>query len=538
MSLNLIITLAGAVILMCIVLNRISSRIGIPTLLFFISLGIFFTHPSFLAIPFSDFAVSEKICTVALIFIMFYGGFGTRWEEAKQVAAESIILASLGVILTAFTVAAFCHFILGMSFPISFLLGSVISSTDAASVFSIIRSKKLSLRFNTSSLLELESGSNDPFSYMLTITALTIMTTGTSATETALGFIIQIGVAVISGLTVAMLAILLTSKFDFPKGWDTVFVFAVALLSYSVPSLLGGNGYLSAYIVGIILGNSAIANKKELVHFFDGVTELVQMLLFFLLGLLSDPYKVVANLPTAFAVFLFLTFIGRPLVVEVILRFFKTTWKQRVVVASAGLRGAASIVFAIMATNHEAETGRDIFSITFGIVLLSILLQGTLLPVIAKKLDMTDPTEDPLKSFTDYSEEKPIEFISFFIDENHPWGGRKIKDIYISSDLLLVLILRQGMRIIPDGESEIQAGDRLVCIAKTFTQATGIELNETVIDENSHLVGKPLSEMEEESLVLLIKRNEEYIIPTGSDVFEKNDEVVYIRKDLPLSEEV
>ena len=190
MPLFLLIT--AAVIFLCVLLNKISSKLGVPMLLAFIILGMVFGSDGIFKIPFNDFAASEKLCTAALIFIMFYGGFGTKWSAAKPVAVQSFLLATVGVVLTAVFTALFCHFVLRFSFNESFLLGAVISSTDAASVFYILRSKKLNLRYNTASLLEAESGSNDPTAYMMMTIILTIMNGGASMGAITWNFFAQL----------------------------------------------------------------------------------------------------------------------------------------------------------------------------------------------------------------------------------------------------------------------------------------------------------------------------------------------------------
>ncbi|NLA76380.1 MAG: potassium/proton antiporter, partial [Clostridiales bacterium] len=282
--------LCAAVIAACVIFNKISGRLGIPTLLAFILLGMFFGSDGIVKIAFDDYAFAEKICSVALIFIMFYGGFGTNWNEAKPIAVKAVVLSSFGTVATAGLVGVFCWLVLGISVLESFLISSVISSTDAASVFSILRSKRLNLRDNTASLLEVESGSNDPFSYMLTVIVLALMNGEVSGGAFAYMLFAQIVYGAAFGALIAMLALILLKKLRLSSaGFDAIFIVAVAIVAYALPTLLGGNGYLSVYITGIILGNRKISNKQALVHFFDGATGLMQMLLFFLLGLLAFP---------------------------------------------------------------------------------------------------------------------------------------------------------------------------------------------------------------------------------------------------------
>lgn len=401
MSYTLLIS--AIVIIACIVFNKLSSKLGIPMLFAFIILGMFFGSDGFVKIKFDNYRYAENICSASLIFIMFYGGFGTNWNEAKPVVIKSILLSTLGVVSTAIITGIFCHYVLNFPLLESMLLGAVISSTDAASVFSILRSKKLNLKNNTSSMLEIESGSNDPFSYMLTIIVLSIMNGSASKSEIIIMAFTQILFGILFGVLIAKIALLALKKFNFiTPGFDAIFVFAIALLGYALPSLIGGNGYLSVYIVGIIMGNYHIENKISLVHFFDGVTGLMQMLIFFLLGLLSFPSQMPKLVIPAIFISLFLTFIARPISTFAILTPFKCPLNQQLLVSWSGLRGAASIVFAIMATTNPAYTSNDIFHMVFCIVLFSILIQGSLIPLIAKRLDMIDEESDVMKTFNDY----------------------------------------------------------------------------------------------------------------------------------------
>ena len=505
------ILLVAAVILLCLSLNKMSNKLGIPMLLAYILLGMMFGTDGILKIPFDNFTIAEQICTVSLIFIMFYGGFGTNWKQAKPVAGKAVLLSTVGVILTAVTTGAFCHFILKMDFWESMLIGSVISSTDAASVFSILRSKRLNLKNNTASMLEVESGSNDPCSYMLTVIILTIMSGELSGSSLVVMIFSQIIFGIFVGVVVALAAAFILKKVNFATdGFDTIFVFSMALVSYAGASMINGNGYLAAYIAGIILGNTPLHHKKSLVHFFDGITGLMQMLIFFLLGLLAYPSQLPKILPIALAIAVFLTFVARPVTVFAILMPFRCPVKQQLLVSWAGLRGAASIVFAIMATVSPAYTKNDLFHIVIFIVLFSISIQGTLLGLVAKKLDMIDENGNVMKTFSDYSDEMPVEFVKISIKAGHPWENRRIKDLTSLPDLLLVLILRGEERIIPNGNTVVLAGDKIVLSALSPEENLGICLTEIPIEKDSKWIGKPLSRIKlgEEKLVLVLKRNE------------------------------
>lgn len=523
------ILLVAAVILLCLSLNKMSNKLGIPMLLAYILLGMMFGTDGILKIPFDNFTIAEQICTVSLIFIMFYGGFGTNWKQAKPVAGKAVLLSTVGVILTAVTTGAFCHFILKMDFWESMLIGSVISSTDAASVFSILRSRRLNLKNNTASMLEVESGSNDPCSYMLTVIILTIMSGELSGSSLVVMIFSQITFGILVGVVVALAAAFILKKVNFATdGFDTIFVFSMALVSYAGASMINGNGYLAAYIAGIILGNTPLHHKKSLVHFFDGITGLMQMLIFFLLGLLAYPSQLPKILPIALAIAVFLTFVARPVSVFAILMPFHCPVKQQLLVSWAGLRGAASIVFAIMATVSPAYTKNDLFHIVIFIVLFSISIQGTLLGLVAKKLDMIDENGNVMKTFSDYSDEMPVEFVKISIKAGHPWENRKIKDLTSLPDLLLVLILRGEERIIPNGNTVVLAGDKIVLSALSPEENLGICLTEIPIEKDSKWIGKPLSRIKlgEEKLVLVLKRNEKVVIPNGNTVIRENDVLV------------
>ena len=523
------ILLVAAVILLCLSLNKMSNKLGIPMLLAYILLGMMFGTDGILKIPFDNFTIAEQICTVSLIFIMFYGGFGTNWKQAKPVAGKAVLLSTVGVILTAVTTGAFCHFILKMDFWESMLIGSVISSTDAASVFSILRSKRLNLKNNTASMLEVESGSNDPCSYMLTVIILTIMSGELSGSSLVVMIFSQIIFGILVGVVVALAAAFILKKVNFATdGFDTIFVFSMALVSYAGASMINGNGYLAAYIAGIILGNTPLHHKKSLVHFFDGITGLMQMLIFFLLGLLAYPSQMPKILPIALAIAVFLTFVARPVSVFAILMPFRCPVKQQLLVSWAGLRGAASIVFAIMATVSPAYTKNDLFHIVIFIVLFSISIQGTLLGLVAKKLDMIDENGNVMKTFSDYSDEMPVEFVKISIKAGHPWENRRIKDLTSLPDLLLVLILRGEERIIPNGNTVVLAGDKIVLSALSPEENLGICLTEIPIEKDSKWIGKPLSRIKlgEEKLVLVLKRNEKVVIPNGNTVIRENDVLV------------
>lgn len=523
-----ILLLISAIILLCVLLNKVSSKLGIPMLLFFMALGMIFG----LKFEFNDYTVTENISTIAMVFIMFYGGFGTKWSVAKPVAKKAILLSSLGTVLTAGFVGFFCHFVIKMPLLESFLIGSVISSTDAASVFSILRSRKLNLKYNTASLLEVESGSNDPFAYMLTVIVLTIM----GGTIKIGGFVYllfsQVIFGVVCGVGIALIALHIIKRLKFNSGgFDIIFIIAVAILSYAVPSMIGGNGFLSAYITGIILGNKHIPYKQELVNFFDVATGLMQMVLFFILGLLSTPKELIAVAIPALIIALFLTFVARPLAVGAILTPFRCSPKMQMLVSWAGMRGAASIVFAILAVINPASLAWDIFHMVFFIVLFSILIQGSLLPLVSKKLGMIDDNADVMKTFTDYIDEVPIQSLKFVMPSGHPWENKKIKEIVLPPDSIFIMVIKGEKRVVPSGDTVLQAGDTVIMGGESADGTENIHLYEKLIENGDEWYNKHIRDISTEDMfIVMIKRKDKVVIPRGNTVLRENDILVMMDK--------
>ncbi len=524
--------LAAIVMFASIFLHRLSGKLGVPALLAFILLGMLFSGDGLIKIHFDNYEFAEEICSTALAFIMFYGGFGTNIEAAKPIAAQSILLSSVGVIMTCGLVGLFCMLALNMPLIDALLIGAVISSTDAASVFSVLRSKRLNLKYNTASMLEIESGSNDPFAYMLTAILLSVKA-GVGGTGAVLYTIFaQLFYGGMAGIIIAIASawVLKHTRFSAP-GFDNVFMFAIVILSFALPEIVHGNGFLSAYIVGIVLGNAGIKNKRSLVPFFDGITSIMQMSIFFLLGLVSHPSQIPQVLPVSIAIALFMTFIARPVAVFLLLTPFKSKLSQMLMVSWSGLRGAASIVFAVMVMLSNSTY--DVFHIVFCVVLFSILIQGGLLAPLAKKLNMIDENEDVMKTFNDYSDEVPVQFIRFKMTEEHPWTGLRVQDIVNPPDTILVLIQRGDEKIVPNGSTRIKKGDYVVLSAKSPGEISGIRLSEKTIREGSKWIDKPIRKLPntDDRLIIMINRDGKILIPNGDTVIRQNDMLVINHSD-------
>jgi len=521
------------IVITCVFLNKFSGRVGIPVLLLFLILGLLCGS------GYDSFADKEgwlvgDISTIALIFIMFYGGFGTRWKSARPVIVESGLLATVGVVLTAAFVGLFCHFAMKWGWVESFLMGSVIASTDAATVFSILRTKKLGLKNNSAPLLEVESGSNDPMSFMLTSVLLSMMAGGITAGNVIWQVFAQIVFGAGAGLVLATGAILLLKSIKLKgNGFDLLIFVSLALVSYAVPDLIGGNGYLSAYIVGIVLGNTQFEGKKQLVSLFDTITSLMQITIFFLLGMMAIPGNLLQAIVPALIIFAVLTVIARPLAVcGVLIPFKKYPASQLALVSFAGLRGAASIVFAIMILNSPAAFEHDIFSIVFCIVIISIGVQGSLIPAMSRWTGMTDSDSDVMTTFNDFKESAEMSFGSIHVSDSGRWNGRAIKDLDLPEGCLIVLIIREGKQIIPHGDTTIMTGDHLVICSPSFDDDEAERLTQHILSPGSKWVGHKVREFPKSgnNLLVMIKRGDERIVPNGDTILENGDILVLLKR--------
>lgn len=457
---NALLTVA-IILLVCVISSKVLYKFGIPTLILFLAIGMFMGSDGPGGIYFKDPILARDLCNIGLLFIIFSGGFGTSWETAKPVAFSAGILATLGVALTALVIGTFAHFILGFPWVYGMLLGSIVSSTDAAAVFSILRSKKLNLKNGLAPMLEMESGSNDPMAYMLTTIFLGIIT-GEAHNIWAL-LATQIVIGALAGAIIGKLAVWLINHINLDiDGLYSITAIAIVLLSYSSTDLFSGNGFLAVYITGLIMGNSRIVHKVSLVRYFDGVSWLMQIFLFFILGLLVFPSILQEIILHGVETALFIIFVARPLAVFPILSLFKRTKEEKLLVSWVGFRGAASVVFATYPLTKGLTMADEIFNIVFFVGLLSVLIQGTLFIPIAKKLGLVEDEGNVLRTFTDYSGEIYAEMLEIKIQENSLFAGKAIIDIDVPRDILFVLIRRRDRMITPSEATIIEAGDTVV----------------------------------------------------------------------------
>lgn len=527
----------GIIFILAIFAIRFSNKHGIPALLLFIVLGMVFS----LGIEFSDYEFADGFATVGLMVIMFYGGFGTSWKMGKPVAKEAIILSSLGVVATALLTGLFCHYILGFNLLEGMLIGSIVGSTDYASVSNILRSKNLNLKYNTSSLLELESGSNDPTAFTMTMVFLSTMLG--SKLSVPILILSQVVIGIVIGFIFSFLMGKLLKSYSLDSdGLYSVFMASIMLITFATTDLLGGNGYIALYILGIYLGNIEFRGKRSIVFFFDGFTEIMQIGLFFILGLLSDLTKFIEALPLALAIMIFMTIIARPVTVYGLMLPFRLKRNQLRIISLAGIRGAAAIAFAIMAVNSQVAFSIDVYHIVFGICVLSSLVQGGLMPPASKRWDMLDTKDTVLKTFNYYQDKAEIGFLETRIHKNSDLIGKKIKDLNLSFDFIVAKIERNGKTIVPRGNVTLKENDLIVIGGEVHFDHHGQELTEFTISKGHKWENKYIKNLElpHDHLIIMVQRKDsDLIVPSGDTLLLEDDKIVMIKVErshkLPLA---
>ena len=469
---NLMI-LCGLVLLTCIITSKIFYRWGVPVLLVFMGIGMIFGSDGIGGIYFDNYDMTYFLASTALVFIMFYGGFCTQWSKAKPISIPAVMLSTLGVAITAGLTGLFCYFVLKTSMLEGLLLGSVVASTDAASVLSILRSRNLKLKNNIDTLVEFESGSNDPTAYMLTSIVIVLMGTsgGMNAGSMGLGVLImvlkQVGFGIAVGLVLSSMSVFILRRIKFEiEGLYPIFTTAVAILAYAISETLGGNGYLSVFFAGIVIGNAKIPHKKSLTHFFDGLSWIMQIMLFFMLGLLAFPSQIPNIAFEGIMISLFLILIGRPIAVFSILCWFKIPIKQQLFISWVGLRGAASLVFAIFAITKNVTIQSDIFHIIFFIALFSVTIQGSFIPLVAKKLGLIEEEVIEDNQVSELKKKFKNGMVEMLVEEGNKWINKALMDCEIPEEILVVMIKRQGKVIVPKGFTIIKENDVLVLIGQ------------------------------------------------------------------------
>ena len=481
------IIFVGSILIFCsILITKAGGRFGMPTLLLFLLAGMLFGCDG-LGIQFSNIGQAQFVGMVALCVILFTGGVETRIAAIRPVLGPGLTLSTVGVLLTTALTGAFIYglsrwgvFSFELPVVVCFLLAATMSSTDSASVFNILRGKNINLKNDLQPMLELESGSNDPMAYILTIVLIQLSLTmcGDGASQ------LQVSVLVVDSLKVLVQQFasgaMIGAGAGFAASWfmnriniDNTPLYSIMLLSivfftFSVADMLGGNGYLAVYLAGIIVGNKRIKNRRQVVAFFDGMTWIMQIGMFLLLGLLVDPSEMWKTAFVALLVGVFMMFVARPLSVFTSLLPFKNiSMSSKIFTSWVGLRGAVPIIFAMYPVVENVPGSDAIFNIVFFITLLSLVLQGTTIVSAARRLDLLLPVAVEKQFDVELPEEAGEQSEITITEELIAEKGNTLQALALPRGMLVIFIKREGRYIVPNGSLELLPGDRLLVIASS-----------------------------------------------------------------------
>jgi len=463
-----ILLIGSFLLFISIVVGKTSYKFGVPTLLLFLLVGMLAGSEGIGGIYFNDPGIAQFIGIVALNFILFSGGLDTSWQSIKPILWQGISLSTLGVLFTAVSLGTFVWLITDFSFYEGLLLGAIVSSTDAAAVFSILRGKNIALRSKLRPTLELESGSNDPMAYVLTIAFLGLVLNPEKGLLSILPlFVTQMVFGAAFGYLFGRLSKYIINKINLDfEGLYPVLVIALMFVTFSATDFLGGNGFLAVYLCAVYLGNHELIHKKTILKMFDGLAWLMQIVLFLTLGLLVFPSEVVPYWGVGMLISGFLIFIARPIGVFLSLIPFKMKLRRRFFISWVGLRGAVPIVFATYPLLAGIEKANVIFNLVFFIAVTSVLIQGTTLSTIAKWFNVALPEglkrKTPLDIFLSDQEKSMMREIR--IPEESYAVGKKILDINFPASSVISMIIRNDKYITPKGSTDIQANDKLIIL--------------------------------------------------------------------------
>lgn len=472
------ILLVGSILIFTsILISKTGYRFGIPTLLLFLVVGMLFGSDG-LGVQFNSATDAQFVGMIALSIILFSGGMDTKIKDIQPVMKQGILLSTVGVLLTTALTGGFIYYISGwnstnIQLPLltSMLLAATMSSTDSASVFSLLRSQRMNLKQNLRPMLELESGSNDPMAYMLTIVLIQVISSGSqlSLALVAKDLFVQFLVGGVIGYAFGKFASWLINKIELPNSsLYPILLLSLVSITFTTSDLLKGNGYLAIYIAGVVVGNSRLAFRKEIGTFMNGMTWLFQIIMFLTLGLLVNPHEMVDIIGVALLIALFMIIVARPIsVFACLLPFRNITNKARLFISWVGLRGAVPIIFATYPVIAKIEGSHQLFNIVFFITLLSLVIQGMSISKMAKWLHLDLPEE---KEGNDFGVELPDEIDSSLHDitltAEMLLNGNRLSEMRIPKGSLVMLVKRGHEFLIPNGQLELHEGDKLLFITE------------------------------------------------------------------------
>lgn len=466
--------LAIALLLLLSVLgSKASGRLGVPALLVFLALGMLAGSEGIGGIEFDDARIAQWLGVVTLAFILFAGGLETEWHFVRRSVWPAVSLSTIGVVVTAGIVAVFGFRFLHLTLAEGFLLGAIVSATDAAAVFSILRSAGVRLNNDVAATLELESGSNDPTAVFLTTACVQVLTHGdTTPALLVLHFLREMSLGAICGIGAGFAAVWLLNRLHLEfEGLYPVLTVAVVMLTYSVTDLIGGNGFLAVYLTGIVMGNRNFIQRRSLTRFHDGLAWLLQIAMFLTLGLLVFPSRLVPVASVSAILTAVLMFVARPVAVFLSLAFSRLSLRERTVIAWVGLRGAVPIVLATFPLLAGVPNSGMIFNIVFFVVLASVAVQGTTIAPVARWLHADVPkSADHSQAVASLPPRSESSLVTLAVGPESPAAGRRVVELQgWPRDALILVLYRGADFFVPHGSTELRPGDRLIVLANRTT---------------------------------------------------------------------
>lgn len=472
------ILLIGAILIFCsILISKTGYRFGIPTLLLFLLVGMGFGSDG-LGLQFDSASDAQFIGMMALSIILFTGGMDTKLHDIRPVLAQGILLSTVGVLVTTLLTGGFIYFLssstsadIALPLLTSLLLAATMSSTDSASVFNLLRSQKMNLKENLRPMLELESGSNDPMAYMLTIALIQVVASGSdlSIGGVAKDLLVQFFFGGVIGFAFGKFSVWLINKIELSNAsLYPILLLSLVFITFTTTDLLKGNGYLAVYIAGVVVGNARLVFRKEVNTFMNGLTWLFQIVMFLSLGLLVNPHEMLDVAWIAVLIALFMILVARPVSVFLCLLPFRgMSHRARWFVSWVGLRGAVPIIFATYPVVAGIPGSQQIFNVVFFITLLSLIIQGMTISAGARMLHLDLPQE---KEGNEFGVELPEEIDSQLMDQTLTAemlkNGNRLADMDIPKGTLVMLVKRGNEFIIPNGQVELYEGDKLLFISE------------------------------------------------------------------------
>ncbi|WP_129673897.1 potassium/proton antiporter [Candidatus Chloroploca sp. Khr17] len=468
MSIEWTLLIAAGLLILSIIATRASNRFGVPGLILFLTIGILAGSQGPGGIAFADYQLAQTVGVIALIYILFSGGLDTDWKAIRPVLGQGLVLANLGVLLSAAIVGLFAMWLLGFGLLEALLIGAIVSSTDAAAVFAVMRERGVNLQHNLEPLIELESGSNDPIAVFLTLglTGLLLNPNG-SLLDLVPSFLLQMSLGALGGYGLGRLAVVIINRIRLQQeGLYVVLTLGLILLIYALVSLIGGNGFLAVYLAGIVIGNYNLVHKRSILRFHDGIAWLMQIAMFLTLGLLVFPSQLIPVAGSGLLLALFLAFVARPLSVFASLIWFRRGPAEILMVSWAGLRGAVPIVMATFPLIAGVPHAGMIFNLVFFIVLVSVLLQGMTISHVARWLKLNADRPRPPETQTYVPD---VSLRSRMLDIVVPADSSVVNKSLIQLDLprgLLVVQIQRGEELlIPNGGTVLLPDDHLLVLA-------------------------------------------------------------------------